>query len=83
MISHDVTLLHPVLPCILVSNLIFFTNFCDGLQSVLGLAGDIGGDFYFVLQGSVAIKIDNEVIKVCCSEVYIWSFNVFLRLLKT
>ena len=36
----------------------------DLLLSVLGLIGEVGGDFYFVLQGSVAIEIDNKVIKV-------------------
>ena len=31
---------------------------------MLELTGDVGEEFYFVLQGSVAIKIDKEVIKV-------------------
>ena len=26
--------------------------------------GEVGGEFYFVLQGSVAIKMDNKIIKV-------------------
>ena len=29
--------------------------------------GEIGNEFYFVLQGSVAIKLNNKVIKVRCS----------------
>merc|ERR1712032_204153 len=28
------------------------------------LQGEIGGEFYFVLQGSVAIKLNNKVIKI-------------------
>ena len=27
--------------------------------------GDVGKEFYFVLQGSVAIKLNNRIIKVC------------------
>ena len=33
---------------------------------MLGTLGDVGRYFYFILQGSVAIKINNKVIKVRC-----------------
>ena len=29
--------------------------------------GEIGNEFYFVLQGSVAVKLNNTVIKVRCA----------------
>ena len=62
-------------PAILVRNPLFIRRF-DLLLSVLGLIGEVGGDFYFVLQGSVAIKINNKVIKVCGSQVCFWSFRI-------
>ena len=56
---------------ILARSSLFIHRF-DLLLCVLGLTGDVGGDFYFVLQGSVAIKINNTVIKVSGSQVCCW-----------
>ena len=31
------------------------------------LVGEVGSEFYFVLQGSVAIKVGTKIVKVRCS----------------
>ena len=41
-----------------------FTILC---YHVLEPLGDVGKEFYFVLQGSVAIKVNNLLVKVRCS----------------
>ena len=69
-----------LLPCRSSPQLIIYHRF-DLLLSVLGFTGEVGGDFYFVLQGSVAIKINNEVIKVCGSQVCFWSFRLRSRII--
>ena len=65
-------------PVILVRSSFFIHRF-DLLLCVLGLIGDVGGEFYFVLQGSVAIKLNNEVIKVSVNDHLFyfapWSFK--------
>ena len=62
-------------PAILVRSSLFIHRF-DLLLCVLGLIGDVGGEFYFVLQGAVAVKLNNKVINVCGSQVCFWSFRV-------
>ena len=54
-------------PAILVRSSLFIRQF-DLVLSVLGLIGEVGGDFYFVLQGSVAIEINKKVIKVSAND---------------
>ena len=44
-------------------------HYLDSILFSNATLGEIGNEFYFVLQGSVAIKLNNKVIEVRCASL--------------